>query len=401
MSHDHQRHVIAIILSCCSSQLIALPRSSLPSLSTLSFLPAMQDARQDIRDVVSAYVGQLQHGCGNEACGEILCATGRRNPTKRPLRNYTARSARITAIAIVSGPNPRAHLCPHYLRAEHRVLAQQEASPTPETPRDPSSFEQLLCDTQAIRDICRTDGLVQSSLFDWRLEDCPRVADFRSDLVMWRRHLEGLLCNGAADSDVGEQVFECLSWLASNIAKGAVELLCSASKAKGGARRPQTSARNVTDRRGEQEVILHDFVGHEPSFRLFAQMLEALGAQPGSISVFTEEVGHCWRNDPQQSYLQYLAIIWLKKTFLQYWDGDPCLRGPTIANTALRVLESLHGWRPQHSDRDYFVIPEIMQTTDVAEMVKTFVESQAERWVQHSCCSRRCSKVDTTRCTER
>ena len=102
-----------------------------------------------VRDVVSRYVGQLLYGCGDSGCTEVLCDTGRRNTSNRPVRRYTALSARSVALALASGPKPRQHLCPSS-KPERAVGKVEDA----EERRDPSSLVQALSDTASVRWLC-------------------------------------------------------------------------------------------------------------------------------------------------------------------------------------------------------------------------------------------------------
>ena len=74
------------------------------------------DVPPGVRLLVQQYVGQLSDGCGNSACREVICDSGRRNiaPANRPVRGYTPRSARAIALGIAGGTSPRRHLCKYY-----------------------------------------------------------------------------------------------------------------------------------------------------------------------------------------------------------------------------------------------------------------------------------------------
>jgi hypothetical protein len=95
------------------------------------------------------YVGQLLYGCGDATCKQVICATGRRNTSKRPVRDYTPRSARAIALTLVSGASPKSRLCEKYEHHRSKDSVARE-----EGPLDPSSFMQLLCETDTIRRLC-------------------------------------------------------------------------------------------------------------------------------------------------------------------------------------------------------------------------------------------------------
>ena len=96
--------------------------------------------------LMQSLVDQLVHGCSQPECQNSCCATGLRDSTDKPVRNYTPRSARILAFDILGRSNPDAHLC-QYVKSGGKI-------PTPDVgsgPRDPSSLAQRLADSPCMR----------------------------------------------------------------------------------------------------------------------------------------------------------------------------------------------------------------------------------------------------------
>lgn len=116
---------------------------------------------QELQSLLSQFVGQLLVGCGHSSCREVLCDTGRRQITAKPVRKWTPRSARAIALAVVGGPSPRRHLCIYYQTRHASIFATPEVQ---KTAKDSSSLSQLVCDTPAIASICSPQATIHQKI---------------------------------------------------------------------------------------------------------------------------------------------------------------------------------------------------------------------------------------------
>ncbi|KAK5113257.1 hypothetical protein LTR62_003593 [Meristemomyces frigidus] len=121
------------------------------------------DPQAQLQDLLARYIGQLVQGCGSSDCHEPLCNTGQRSGSTRVIRHWKSRSARAIALAIVGGPSPAKHLCQYYRGPATDIILPKNEEPSVDgSPRDPTSFQQLLCDTDIVRKACNphpTTGL--------------------------------------------------------------------------------------------------------------------------------------------------------------------------------------------------------------------------------------------------
>ncbi|KAK6433059.1 hypothetical protein LTR95_010766 [Oleoguttula sp. CCFEE 5521] len=96
--------------------------------------------------LLTKYTTQLTTGCSQISCDNQQCATGRRNTSSRPVRDYKVRTARLVATQILSKSNPRQHLC-RFL--DSKQVFDPTFSSQHDDIRDPSSFGQRLSDSLA------------------------------------------------------------------------------------------------------------------------------------------------------------------------------------------------------------------------------------------------------------
>ncbi|KAK5713412.1 hypothetical protein LTR17_017593 [Elasticomyces elasticus] len=299
-----------------------------------------------LQDLLSHLVGQLLHGCGERSCQEPLCDTGRRNatPDNRPARKYTPRSARAIALALVGGPSPREHTCPHY---SLEAKGQREAN---EGPQDPSSFEQQLCDTPVIRNLCDTTTPMSIEL---------------DRLTVIKQSLEPLLIHIKLSDDAP-------SSFVSN--ERAITLLCGALRAcldslpavptaqytfadkwirKGSA----FPTANVTILTAEsRNVRLSILDGFERGQSLMSCIVEAI-AMRIDLEIRLVRVkgylGMSTKTQPEREFLPRLMeklelpstavvqlVVWLKRTFMLHWNGKPSIPRRSAAGGAMVFLQS-------------------------------------------------------------
>ncbi|KAK5745092.1 hypothetical protein LTR17_001543 [Elasticomyces elasticus] len=301
-----------------------------------------------LQNLLSHLVGQLLHGCGEKSCQEPLCDTGRRNatPDNRPVRKYTPRSARAIALALVGGPSPREHICPHH-SLDATTHEQREAI---EGLQDPSSFEQQLCDTAVIRNLCeRTTPM-----------------SIESDrLTVIKQSLEPLLIHIKLSDDTP-------SSFVSN--ERAITLLCGAVRAcldslptvpipqytfadkwiRKGSAYPTA---NVTILTAEsRNVWLSILDGFERGQSLMSCIVEAI-AMRTDLEVRLVRVKGCLgmtsKTPPEREFLPRLMerldlpsaavvqlVVWLKRTFMLHWNGKPSIPRRSAAGGAMVFLQS-------------------------------------------------------------
>ncbi|KAK3645780.1 hypothetical protein LTR56_008967 [Elasticomyces elasticus] len=301
-----------------------------------------------LQNLLSHLVGQLLHGCGEKSCQEPLCDTGRRNatPDNRPVRKYTPRSARAIALALVGGPSPREHICPHY-SLDATTHERREAT---EGPQDPSSFEQQLCDTSVIRNLCdRTTPM---------LIELDRLTVIKQSLEPLLIHIK--LSDDAPSSFVSNE--------------RAITLLCGAVRAcldslptvpipqytfadkwirKGSA----FPTANVTILTAEsRNVWLSILDGFEHGQSLMSCIVEAI-AMRTDLEVRLVRVkrymGMSSKTPPEREFLPRLMerlelpstavvqlVVWLKRTFMLHWNGKPSIPRRSAAGGAMVFLQS-------------------------------------------------------------
>ncbi|KAK4891967.1 hypothetical protein LTR27_009494 [Elasticomyces elasticus] len=299
-----------------------------------------------LQDLLSHLVGQLLHGCGDKSCQEPLCDTGRRNatPDNRPVRKYTPRSARAIALALVGGPSPRKHICPYY------SLEAKEQREATEGPQDPSSFEQQLCDTPVIRNLC--DPTIPMSI------ELDRLTVIKQSLEPLLIHIK--LSDAAPGSFVSNE--------------RAITLLCGAVRAcldslptvpipqhtfadkwiREGSAFPTA---NVTILTAEsRNVWLSILDGFERGQFLMSCIVEAI-AMRTDLEVRLVRVkrymGMSSKTPPEREFLPRLMeklelpstavvplVVWLKRTFMLHWNGKPSIPRRSAAGGAMVFLQS-------------------------------------------------------------
>ncbi|KAL8967096.1 MAG: hypothetical protein Q9183_003069 [Haloplaca sp. 2 TL-2023] len=78
---------------------------------------------------------QILHGCSDPRCRTPTCLTCQKRTTKRPLRSFTALSARTLATALALEEDAERHLCP-YKASQDGVASSEAAQPEDQLPVD-------------------------------------------------------------------------------------------------------------------------------------------------------------------------------------------------------------------------------------------------------------------------
>lgn len=319
---------------------------------------------------------QLVHGCGEPSCTEVLCRTGRENTATsgRPLRTFTVRSARAIAITYCSDIESRHHLCPYYSpKTDHHDFP-------PDGPRDPSSLVQLLCDTDAFRQFQFDDSRDTSeeraihaqleefnSQLNARLTDPNTVALFRNN-------------DSSANDKIADFLCPATEFLLAQLSTHRLASLQFVDRefVSKGLAAPQRFKSTPSDDIFNTSLQILDVLRKEPFQRLFCQIIKLL-----SLRRRIERSGHniadvlvkrllTGESTPARSLA---LVVWLKRLFLNTWDGKVLLQRGTINCGTLDFLMAVDalGILPQET----FHMPLISARLDAIEAVKSFLESSS------------------------
>ncbi|KAK3115691.1 hypothetical protein LTR53_004707 [Teratosphaeriaceae sp. CCFEE 6253] len=334
------------------------------------------------QDLLSRYVGQLVHGCGHLECREAMCATGRHNAfTTRPLRSYTPRSARAIALALVSGPAPRQHLCVHYERVGARQEDVPACSGVPEGPRDPSSFEQIFIDTTSSQRLFAPEAevLVKPSGFERHIAalqpllqpvclDGDVPGTFISNHNAARIISEALLaCLHSVPQDTIGQHVNALTWALEIPAPSSLQITTAPSDQESqrvqmldGLDRAQplmSCLCEATARRVDLESRVDSLrsspnTGDDLSKRLLPLLAVSLHLDSDDTS---------------------LALLWLSKTFLTDWNGHWTIPKISAAVGVLHLKDCIESrarpdWRADMAK--YLRIPVAVDDVRLVEAAK-------------------------------
>ena len=302
----------------------------------------------------------------------MLCATGKRNTSRKPIRDYTPRSARAVAIALASGPRPRSRLCPRYRRKDSACRQN-----VVERRRGPSSFVQKLSDTPSIQALC--SGAIELSTIN---RSSISAAELNYDplyfahLDYWHKTLDQLTIDFADPSTTqvqnyfttgndrfAETIDPCLGWLRGTLPKfdmppwhypGAIIGLGFASI---------VPFKKIEHHALPTWVRILDSANFEPSLRLFYHILSVIGKriilenEISATATALEDGDYSQQNKMMKgSFVQQFAvrmqlpiqsqgimdlIVLLKKAFLDHWNDEMVLNFGTIEFTALLLLDCI------------------------------------------------------------
>ena len=107
------------------------------------------DPAQAVFRIVRLLTYQLLHGCGTEQCPTPTCYSYRKRTSDRPIRKYTASTARSTALALAETGNARRYLCPLMDATKDYPLLQDEGSKI-----DSKALTQQLSNTDVVKRLC-------------------------------------------------------------------------------------------------------------------------------------------------------------------------------------------------------------------------------------------------------
>lgn len=109
------------------------------------FLPLSHSIWQPFDPQSRSFFIQIYQGCGDTTCSTQLCATARSQHLSRPLRSFTAVSARAFAIVFACSENAHDRLCTNLSGDLPSITIDEQEK------LDPKSIVQQLCNTKALR----------------------------------------------------------------------------------------------------------------------------------------------------------------------------------------------------------------------------------------------------------
>ncbi|TKA79027.1 hypothetical protein B0A55_03150 [Friedmanniomyces simplex] len=337
-----------------------------------------------LQDLLSRLVGQLVHGCGNVACRECMCDTGRRNVSPhKPIRKYTPRSARAIALALAGGALPRKHLCLHYSPAASDTDPDQDDSEALEGPQDPSSFEQLLCDTPSIRDLCNPKAKL--SLRPTKLE-------------YWKQSLNPLLQPIAIEDDVPSSLVsnKRAADIVYNALKACLDIVPEGTLAqysyadawiRDGGAYPTGNLTTPTD-----EIWLGVLDSFERGQDLLSRVCEAVAIRVDleeRLQILRSRLNGAAVKVVRPTLVQMMvkkfgldlsatvqAVVWLKKTLMLHWNGKPSVPQASTATGALILLKLIKqlAWHDLPNEVSaWFSLPAIANNLAVVDVANSWI----------------------------
>ena len=288
-----------------------------------------------------------------------------------------------------------------------------------EGPRDPSAFIQQLSDTPSIQGVCNNSSRYEPDLTDPPSGSTRLDASFYKNIKHWHSTLDQLsyffeTTSSAISLDsildknsaVAHKLCECLKWLASTLPDASHnEWAFVNAEIQRGLTYPDKFDKFYNDdvTRKAKKIDLMDSLDHEPSCRLLCRLLEVI-SQRNSIECLAQA-------DPKRPICDLRALhvtvsrlianrdfhsarapilIWLKKLFLRYWDGECILHRGSIATTAIRILNNTamclfgndvyNDSRPNELWTFFRAIPSRL---DAAEVARTYIDVQRDGTCSH------------------
>ncbi|CAK4033546.1 Ubiquitin- ligase E3A [Lecanosticta acicola] len=360
--------------------------------------PRVDEAAHELLELFTRFVQQALGGCGDSRCTEVACHTGRVNTSERPVRRYTARSARAVALTICSLPDPRCRLCPYFEPAPDDVGHQPEDKAVgAAAAHDPSNLMQLFCDTNLIARLPQHAATLASD------HELGRIHDKVSRMLKLAARLPSLDGEGfLSNSQLADGLFECLEWLLSRTPLQRMapwKMVNREFISKGYAYPPQHGNLPVDETYNTWLTIL-DLLEHGPYLYLWKRMLhviirrralqQALGAvatRVGSKTTFKrldESVPHLLaakvcRNYASDPTRVLALIVWLKKVFTKTWDSQPMVLEHDPIYAAVEILAQIQDQGIPGLPPDTFYMPFIVSRIGIGELASSFSSEGRKR----------------------
>lgn len=341
-------------------------------------------------------VNQLVHGCKQPDCQNSYCATGLRNSTDIPVRDYTPRSARILALETLGRSNPEAHLCQHVKSGGKISTHDTEAGP-----RDPSSLAQRLADTSSIKALA-----AGGTLFDGE-PNHPELQQVEAITAKLQTQCEPPLdASGSSNprfapsKDVADTVASAFRLFYNVLPKQSEPAIWQslAHCINNGQVLPaQTLEPNPTNAGFIELLQIYHF---EPYTRMYAHVCKVIALRTqvedvtakfrrsgndkyenqDILTLLIERVADIarWQTASiTDTWVPWPFSLWFKKIFLQHWGGKPTVTRGTIACGALELLEMQQRiWDRSHPEKtsDVHLLPHLYNRTDATEMLRSWIK---------------------------
>jgi hypothetical protein len=329
-------------------------------------------------------------------CKLQYCATGLRNTTHIPIRDYTPRSARILALELLSRPRCEAYLCKYCdLDPQTSRLERDEG------PQDPSSFIQRLADTSSMRQLAK--GEAQFDTSDEKPVSHKAAAITK---VLQSQCEPPLLPSGfsnpqfVSNKEVADTIATALELFYELLPEDSDPATWQslAQHINNGRTLPSTTLDSNADHSGLIQLL--DIFAFTPYVFLCAQICKVIAlrtqvedvtakfrpAKPGDtahgniISLLIDRITRIARSQTaskQDSWIPWPYPLWFKKAFLKHWDGKPVVKRGTIASGALELLEMQQKiWDRSHPERssDANLLPYIYKRIDATELMRSWMK---------------------------
>lgn len=319
----------------------------------------------ELVEIVSRYTHQLLYGCRSPDCTEVVCVSGNTNTnttttTRKPVRRHKPRTAIATAIGLAGQQKPQTHFCKHNASDGDKLVAEDES------PRDPSSLIQLLCDTKSIQQLMTTP-------LDIKL--LPDLEELR------RRHalLRGLLQSAGQVSPLPSNAFVDNSALADGLGEASMLwliqrlpptrpapwIMINRDVISKGLAYPQKNESMPSDDSYNRWTAILDILNHEPYLRLFQSTMTVVGRRTHLEEVLRRRdpkhelypsagraplawlvasaLGAVGGEDARYRLLVPFSImVWLKRLFAQQWSSQPAFVSGGTIHGILELFRHLH-----------------------------------------------------------
>jgi hypothetical protein len=341
-------------------------------------------------------VAQLLQGCGHTECELQYCATGLRNTTQVPLRDYTPRSARIIALGLLKRPN-----CDDYICKYCQLKGPSEYQVAEEGPRDPSSFIQRIADTSCVIELAKGEYPADTG------EESPIFHKVAAITRLLSAQCEPpFLSSGSSNP-----LFVSNEKIAHTIAV-ALQLFYDLLPEESNPATWQSLAQHVNNGRTLPSATLDSKVDHsslielldifafEPYVHLCVQICKVIAlrtqvedvtakfrqsgtdttSQGNILALVSDRVTLIARSQTaskQDSWIPWPYPLWFKKVFLKYWDGQPAVKRGTIACGALELLEMQQKlWNRSHPQKtsDANLLPYIYKRIQAVELMRSWMK---------------------------
>lgn len=346
------------------------------------------------------------HGCGDSKCKKSQCATGARNATRAPTRNYSPRSARIVAFALLSRPDPDAYLCEYYEARMQSDSTESGERPEPEEgPKDPTSLTQLMADTDCFKRLAKgehVESLTRQSVDPISL----RVAAITRKLQKYheRPFLDDQTINPrfARNQEVADVLAAALSlfydMLPDNDHPSDWQTL--AYYVNHGRATP-SQGHEAGPGLADVDALLRAF-DSDQNVRLCAEICKVVALRTqvedvmvkprrhslGTGGLLTYVANHVdkiarartadklsKRTDETTPWVPWPYPLWFKKAFIRDWDGSPIVKRGSIACGALELLEMQQWiWNRWHPTRtsDANLLPYVFKKMNLTEAMRSW-----------------------------